>query len=86
MNDEFIKQMNEAILNGEFPPKTKKSDLVLKVALSVHIFDHIAKALLDGKDPETPSETTELSTFKRAINYVEHIKSEKELIVEVKVN
>ena len=51
INDDFIAQMNDAILNGEVSPKSKKPDLVMKVTLSIHIFDHVVKCLINGKAP-----------------------------------
>ena len=51
ISDSFIKEINEAILNGDVPPKSKKTDLIMKVSLAIHLFESIAKQLLNGQQP-----------------------------------
>ena len=83
INDDFIAQMNDAILKGEVPPKSKKPDLVMKLALSINIFDHVAKCLINGKTPYPPRHVIEQQTLQNAIDYIEHVDSQKELVIEV---
>jgi len=47
LNEEFIAEVNEAIIDGRTPPRTKKVDIILRIAASLHIFNHVASQLLD---------------------------------------
>lgn len=42
LSDDFIKQVNDAI-EGNVPPKWKKIDLIQRVAVSLHVFNHKVK-------------------------------------------
>ena len=46
INEQFIAEVNEAILEGTSPPKTKKIDIILRVAAALHIFNHVTAELL----------------------------------------
>ena len=83
LNEEFIADVNEAITEGRIPPKTKKIDIILRVAASLHIFNHVTTQLLQQTQPTMPSEEIEKSTLLRAIEYVGWAESQKEIFVEV---
>ena len=51
----FIKEVNQAIEEGNVPSKSKKIDLIQRVAVSLHVFNHIAAALLQGQQPGAPA-------------------------------
>ena len=51
LNDKFITEVNESILQGTTPPKTKKIDVILCVAAALHIFNHITSELLQCRQP-----------------------------------
>ena len=78
ISDTFIKEINEAILNGDVPPKSKKTDLIMKVSLAIHLFESITKQLLNGQQPVSPSNVIQHEALQRAINYVDHLESQKE--------
>ena len=48
INDQFITEVNDAITNGTPTPTSKVFDLVQRVAVSLHIFNYIALAMLHG--------------------------------------
>lgn len=70
INEQFIAEVNEAILEGTSPPKTKKIDIILRVAAALHIFNHVTAELLQGRQPTQPAD----------VNWAE---SQKEIFVEV---
>ena len=70
INEEFIVEVNVVITEGRSPLKTKKVDIVLRVAVSLHIFNIVANQLLRGEEPTMPDEQIEKSTREKAISYV----------------
>ena len=83
INEQFIAEVNEAILEGTSPPKTKKIDIILRVAAVLHIFNHVTAELLQGRQPTQPADEIEKSTLLCAIEYVNWAESQKEIFVEV---
>ena len=83
LNEEFITEVNEAIMEGRTPPKTKKMDVILRVAAALHIFNHVTSHLLAHSEPTPPPEAIAKSTLLKAINYVTWAESQKEIFVEV---
>ena len=84
INEEFITEVNAAISEGRNPPKTKKVDIVLRVAVSLHVLNAVTDQLLQGQEPQMPGEEIERSTLEKAISYVSWAESQKEIFVEVK--
>ena len=85
LNEEFIAEVNEAITEGQPPPTTKKINIILHVAASLHIFNHVASQLLDQTQPTPPTEEIERTTLLSAIDYVTWAESQKEIFVEVSI-
>ncbi|PFX24144.1 hypothetical protein AWC38_SpisGene11300 [Stylophora pistillata] len=83
VNEEFITEVNEAMLEGTTPPKTKKIDIILRVAAALHIFNHVTAELLQRRKPTQPADEIEHSTLLCAIDYVAWTESQKEIFVEV---
>ena len=52
-----IHDINEAIKEGNPPPKCKKMDLIKRLAGSLHIFSHIASKPLEGIQPRPPPQS-----------------------------
>ena len=63
LNKEFIIKVNEAITEGQTPPKTKKFDIILRVAAALHVINHVAFELLQQRQPTQPPEEIEMSTL-----------------------
>lgn len=67
LNEKFITKVNEAIMEGGIPLKTKKMDVILHVAAALHIFNHVTSDLLAHKEPTPPADAIEESALLRAI-------------------
>ena len=52
LEGEFIQQLNESLTEGIVGPKSKKVDLLQRLAVSLHVFNHIASKLLRGRVSE----------------------------------
>ena len=83
LNEEFIAEINDAITEGRTPPKTKKVDIILRIAITIHIFTHVTTELLNERQPGMPEGEVGKETLHRAINYVKWAESQKEIFVEV---
>ena len=83
LNKEFIIKVNEAITEGQTPPKTKKFDIILRVAAALHVINHVASKLLQQRQPTQPPEEIEKSTLLRAIDYIGWAESQKDIFVQV---
>ena len=83
INEQFIAEVNEAILEGTSPPKMKKIDIILRVSAALHIFNHVTAELLQGRQPTQPADEIEKSTLLCAIEYVNWAESQKEIFVAV---
>lgn len=85
LKDDFIKDVNDAIQNGNVPPKSKKIDLLQRVATSLHVFNFITDALLQGRKPLAPPTQISLQTLQQAKRYVEYAETQKEIVMEVNI-
>jgi len=82
LKDDFIKEVNDTIQNGNVPPKSKKIDLH-RVATSLRVFNFITDELLQGQKPSTPPSEISLKTLLQAKLYVEYAETQKEIVMEV---
>ena len=83
LKDDFITQVNDVIRQGNVPPKSKKIDLLQRVATSLHVFDFVANELLHGRKPPSPHKGISLEMLEKALKYVEYVETQKEIAVEV---
>ena len=83
LKDDFIKEVNKAIQNGNVPPKSKKIDLLQRVATSLHVFNFITDEFLQGQKPPTVPTQISLETLQQAKRYVEYAETQKEIVMEV---
>eukprot|EP00112_Aurelia_sp_Birch-Aquarium-sp1_P007370 Seg1802.1 transcript_id=Seg1802.1/GoldUCD/mRNA.D3Y31 product="hypothetical protein" protein_id=Seg1802.1/GoldUCD/D3Y31 len=81
INYEHIIQINEALKNGECTPQSKKSDLIPRVAVGIHVLQHIAVALLNGDAVQPIPQGIQEPTVKKALNYVNYLESQKEVFL-----
>ena len=77
--DDFIQEVNDAIGEGNVPPKSKKVDLLQKVSSALHVFNHIAEELMAGSPPPEIS----LETLNQAKCFVKYAETQKEIAMEV---
>ena len=82
--DEFIGEVNGAIQDGSYPPpKSKKLDLIPRVAAALHAFTIGMNNVLAGHaDVEIPT-VIPLQTLQRAISYVNYLETQKHMLCEV---
>ena len=84
MNTNFTAEVNAAILDGIMPPKSKKSDLVPRVAMALHVFTEVVQSALNGHELHECSLAIPMDTFQRALAFVEHLESQKDVLCQVK--
>jgi hypothetical protein len=63
--------------------ESKKLDLLKRLAVSIHVFNHIANTLLRGIKPGAPAKEVSLDTVKKALTFLDYCLAQKEVIVEV---
>ena len=85
LKDDFIKEINEAIQQGLVPPKSKKIDVLQRVAASLHVFSHVTEALIQGEKPSAPPREISSDTLKKAKLFVEYTDTQKEIVLEVRI-
>ena len=84
MNEEFIKEINQAIINRENPPKSKKTDIAARLSVAIHCFESTALDLLNDQKPNPTSNKINKSMQTKAINYVNYYcNTQKEMLIEV---
>lgn len=71
LSDDFIQEVNQAIEEGNVPPKSKRIDLIQRVAVSLHVFNHVASALVQGQKPAPPNREVSRETLEASINLIE---------------
>ncbi len=80
---EFITELNEAITEGIPSPKSKRTDLVKRLAVSLHVFTHIISDLVEGRKPRSPSKEVTLDTVKKSLLVLDYCESQKQIVIEV---
>ena len=83
LKDDFIKDINQAIQDGSVPPKSKKIDVLQRIAASLHVFNHVTDALIQGQKPPAPPREISLDTLEKAKLFVEYTDTQKEIVMEV---
>ena len=82
-HEQFIAEINEALKEGMTLPKCKKVDIVQRVAVAVHIFDHVCHCLLQGDAPTLPAEDVAAEALQHALKYVEWAEDQKTIFLDV---
>ena len=82
---EFIEQLNESLIEGTVAPKSKKNDLLQRLAVSLHVFNHTASKLLhvQSRRPGAPPTEVGVDTVKKAMAFLEYTISQKDVILDV---
>ena len=80
---EFITELNEAITQGIPSPKSKRTDLVKRLAVSLHVFGHIVSDLVEERKPRPPSKDVTLDTVKKCFLLLDYCESQKQIVIEV---
>ena len=77
LDEKFIEEINQALQEGRTPRKSKKVDVTLRMAASVHILNHVISKLLDGQKPDMPDLEVTRQTLAKTISYVEWAESQE---------
>lgn len=74
LQGEFIKELNESLTEGIAGPKSKKVDLLQRLAVNLHVSNNIVSKKDVG-----------IETVKKALCYLEYSLAQKEVIVDVSI-
>lgn len=83
MMDTFVTEVNEAIQEGRVSPKSKKTELIPRVAAPLHVFNHFMEDLLNGATATDPPTTISHTTLESATALVNHLESQKDILCQV---
>ncbi len=83
LEGEFIERLNTAVKDGVAAPKSKKIDLLQRLAVCLHVFNHITGRLLRGLKPGLPSREVGVETVKKALCFLEYCLAQKDVMVEL---
>ena len=83
MNASFIQEVNMAILDGQPPPKTKRSDQIPRMALALHVLTHSLDTLLQGHQIQHIPTVIEREVLIRAHGFIMHLEQQKDVICQV---
>ena len=86
IDKDFIKELNESLLRGEVTPKSKRSNIIQRVAVCLHVFNHVTSSLLRGRKPHPPSLEVSLETVKRHSCLPILPSRKKQLVLDVTIN
>ena len=80
---EFITELNEAVTQGVPSPKSTRTDLVKRLAVSLHVLTQVVSDLIEGRKPRSPSKEVTLDTVKKSLLLLEYCESQKQIVIEV---
>ena len=83
LQSQEIQEINQAIMEGNPPPKCKRMDLIKRLSGAIHIFNHVASKLIDGIKPDPPAMRISANSVMRANNLVLFADSQKQVATEV---
>ncbi len=69
---EFIEGLNTVLKEGVPGPKSKKVELLKRLAVSIHVSNHIASRLIRGVKPGAPAKDVILDTVKKALTFLDY--------------
>ena len=80
---DFAAEVNEEILHGNMPPKSKKTEIIPRVAVCLSVLSHFIAQKLhpDTTNTEVPENITP-QFYRAAVKLVEHMESQKEMFVD----
>jgi hypothetical protein len=82
IEEDFIKELNESLLTGEVTPKSKKCDIIQRLAVCLHVFNHVTSSLLKGRKPRQPVLEVNLETVKAQL-LADFVESQKQVVLDV---
>ena len=85
METEFLKELNENLKQGIPTSKSKKADLVPKIAVAIHLLEWSFSCLILNIITNI-TESITIETLQKAICYVQYLEEQKELFNTVYIN
>ena len=82
LKTDHVNAVNAAIENGEVPPKSKGTDLVIRVAVAFNTIDYFIASLLNEEPANNPPEQITEACYKKAVQYVEYLHAQKEMFTD----
>ena len=80
---DFAAEVNEEILHGNMPPKSKKTEIIPRVAVCLSVLSHFICQNLHPDIPHTEvPESVTPQFYRAAVKLVEHMESQKEMFVD----
>ena len=73
--DDFVAEVNTAIQQGQVPPKSKRPELIPRVATALHVFNYTLEELLAGAPTSSPPTVISKTTLESATDFVQHLES-----------
>ena len=83
MHTEFIEEVNTAILDGNMPPKSEKSDNLPHIAVALHVLNYATEMLLLGQAIDDCPTVITSETISKANTFVTHIEQQKDAVCQV---
>ena len=82
LKTDHVNAVNNAIENGEVPPKSKGTDLVTRVAVALSTISYFITAVLEEDETHCPPEQITEDCYNKAVDYVEYLHAQKEMFAE----
>lgn len=79
-----MQTLNDAIRTGTVTPKSKKIDIVQRMALAIHVTDHLLSQLLSGENSSPPPEEITKATLENAFRLTNYDEMQKNILLEVR--
>ena len=86
METEFVTALNDAIRTGSVPPKSKTIDIVQRLALAIHVTDHIMAQLLADEKTTPPPLEIHKDTLQKAFQLTNYSDMQKEILNQVRIH
>ena len=84
IQSEEIEIINAAISDGKPSPKSKTFELIKRLSVCLHIFNHIATKLIAGQKPTAPEATVPFTAVSRAQKLITYANTQKNIATSVR--
>ena len=86
MNEEFTQEVYMAIIDGNMPPKSKRSDHLPRIALALHVLNYTTEMLLLGQPTDDCPTVINSGTLKKANTFVTYLEQQKDAVCQVSLH
>jgi hypothetical protein len=84
IQSEEIEIVNAAILDGKPSPKSKTFELIKRLSVCLHIFNHVASKLIAGEKPTAPEAVVPFTAVSRAQKLISYANTQKNIATSVR--